>query len=74
MKDIEKALKPKSYIDPQPFVSEEYHDLIDIFERKHADKLAPHHEEYDLKIELESGKMPSFRSLYRMSQKELTVL
>ena len=33
MKDIEKALKSKSYTDSQSFVSEKYHDLIDIFER-----------------------------------------
>ena len=67
MKDIEKVLKSKSYIDSQLFVSEEYHDLIDIFERKHADKLALHCEEYDLKIELESEKTSTFRSLYDMS-------
>ena len=74
MKDIEKALNLKSYVDSQLLISEEYHDLIDIFKKKNADKLASHHEEYDLKIELESGKMPSFRPLYEMSQEELTVL
>ena len=74
MKDIEKTLNLKSYVDSQSLVSEEYHDLIDIFKNKNADKLASHHEEYDLKIKLESEKTSSFRSLYRMSQKELTVL
>ena len=34
IKNIKKALKPKSYIDPRPFVLEEYHDLIDIFKTK----------------------------------------
>ena len=33
MKDIEKALKSKSYADSWLFVSEEYHDLIDVFEK-----------------------------------------
>ena len=74
MKDIEKALNLKSYVDSQLLISEEYHDLIDIFKKKNADKLTSYCEEYDLKIELESGKTSSFRPLYRMSQKELTVL
>ena len=67
MKDIEKTLNSKSYVDSQSLVSEEYHDLIDIFKKKNADKLTLHCEEYDLKIELESEKMSSFRSLYEMS-------
>jgi len=33
IKDIKKALKLKSYTDSQSFISEEYHDLINIFER-----------------------------------------
>ena len=33
MKDIEKAFESKSYTDSCFFVSEEYHDLIDVFER-----------------------------------------
>ena len=42
MKDIEKALKSKSYIDSQSFVSEEYHNLINIFERQNINKLLSH--------------------------------
>ena len=55
-------------------ISEEYHDLIDVFEKWEADKLAPHHEEYDIKIELKSEKMLNFESLYNMSREELQVL
>ena len=42
MKNIEKALKSKSYADSQSFVSEKYHDLIDVFERQNADELFSH--------------------------------
>src|SRR5438552_5141324 len=64
MKDIEKALKSKTYVDPQLFVPEELHDIIDTFEKQHADKLAPHCKNHDFKIELKSEKTPSFESLY----------
>jgi hypothetical protein len=74
MEDIEKALEPKSYIDPRPFVPEEYHDLIDIFEKQNADKLPPRRDEYDFKIDLEPGKTPTFGPLYGMSREELLVL
>ncbi len=67
MKDIEKALKSKLYVDSQSFVLEEYHDLIDVFERQNADKLPPHQEEYNIEIDLKSKKTSNFRSLYSMS-------
>src|SRR5436190_24076594 len=74
MKNIEKALKSKSYADSQSFVSEEYHDLIDVFERQHVNKLLSHQKKYDIEIELKSEKNLNFRSLYNMSQEELQVL
>src|SRR6266480_7951594 len=74
MKDIKKTLKSKTYVDPQPFISEELHDIINTFEKQHADKLAPHRENHDFKIELESEKTPSFELLYGMSHDELMVL
>src|SRR5436190_20791605 len=67
MKDIEKALKSKTYVDPRLFVSEELHDIINTFEKQHADKLAPHCENHDFKIELKPGKTSSFELLYGMS-------
>ena len=74
MKNIEKALKSKTYVDSQLFVSEELHDIINTFEKQHADKLVLHRENHDFKIELESGKTPSFEPLYEMSHDELMIL
>ena len=67
MKDIEKALKSKSYTDSQLFVSEEYHDLINVFERQHINELLSHQKKYDIEIELKSEKNSNFRFLYSMS-------
>ena len=67
MKDIEKALESKSYTDSHLFVSEEYHDLIDVFERQKADELISHQKEYDIEIDLKLKKILSFESLYSMS-------
>src|SRR5947207_9920820 len=47
MKDIEKALKPKTYVDSQLFVPEELHDIIDTFEKQYANKLVLHCKNYD---------------------------
>ena len=67
MKDIKKALKSKSYTDSQSFVSKEYHNLIDVFEKQNADKLSSYQEEYNVKINLKSEKTLNFKSLYSMS-------
>ena len=74
MKDIEKTLESKSYADSCLFVSEEYHDLIDVFERQKADKLTSHQEEYNIKIDLKLEKTLNFEFLYDMSQDELQML
>ena len=73
MKDIEKALKSKQYIDSRSHVPEEYHDLLDMFEKKNANKLLSH-KDYNIKIELKLEKMPNFEFLYSMSWEELQVL
>ena len=74
MKDIKKTLKSKTYVDPQLFVFKELHDIINTFEKQHADKLALQHENHDFKIELKSEKTSSFESLYEMSHDELMIL
>ena len=74
MKDIEKILNLKSYIDSWLFISEKYHDLINVFEKKKADKLASHQEKYDIEIDLKSDKISNFESLYNMLWKKLQVL
>ena len=74
MKDIEKAFESKSYTNSWSFVFEEYHDLIDIFERQHVDKLFSHQEKYNIEIKLKLEKTLNFKFLYSMSWKELQVL
>ena len=74
MKDIKKILKSKSYADSCFFVSEKYHDLIDVFKRQNVNKLLFHQKEYDIEIELKSEKTSNFESLYSMSQEKLQVL
>ena len=64
MKDIEKIFKSKSYTDSWLFVSEEYHDLINVFERQNVDKLSSYQKKYNIKIKLKSEKNSNFRSLY----------
>ena len=67
MKNIEKTLKSKSYADSYFFVSEKYHDLIDVFKKQKTDKLTSHWKKYDIEINLKSEKISSFESLYNMS-------
>src|SRR5437773_12450389 len=74
MKDIKKILESKSYADSCFFVSEEYHDLIDVFERQKADELTSHQKEYNIRIDLKLEKILSFESLYSMSQDKLQML
>ena len=74
MKNIEKVLNLKSYIDLRLFISEKYHDLINIFEKKEADKFIFYQKKYDIKINLKLNKILNFESLYSMLQKKLQVL
>ena len=74
MKNIEKALKSKSYADSQSIVSEEYHDLINVFKKQNVNKLSSYQEKYDIKINLKLEKISNFESLYNISWDELQVL
>ena len=71
--DVAKSLKPKRFIDPATVVPEEFHDLLDVFSKREADKLPPHRS-YDHKIVLMEGAVPSSGPLYKMSAPELLVL
>ena len=42
MKNIEKTFESKLYTDSCFFVSEKYHDLIDVFKKQKADELISH--------------------------------
>jgi RNase H-like domain found in reverse transcriptase/Reverse transcriptase (RNA-dependent DNA polymerase)/Integrase zinc binding domain/Integrase core domain/Aspartyl protease/Chromo (CHRromatin Organisation MOdifier) domain len=73
MRDIEKALSPKKYVDPAAKLPTIYHDILDAFSKADADTLPPRRP-YDHKINLEAGKTPPYGPLYGMSQDELRVL
>ncbi|TQV90502.1 retrovirus polyprotein [Cordyceps javanica] len=71
--DIEKALAPKTNLDPKAKLPIEYHEFLDVFSRKEADKLPPHRL-YDHSVQLKEGAEPPFGPLYDMSRDELLVL
>jgi len=73
LKDVEKALAPRVTIEPREKLPKEYHEFLDVFSRREADKLPPHRS-YDHKIQLTEGSEPSFGPLYDMSREELQVL
>lgn len=73
LQDIEKALTPKTAIDPKGKLPVEYHEFLDVFSKKEADKLPPHRS-YDHTIQLKEGSEPPFGPLYDMSRDELLVL
>ena len=73
MRDIEKALAPKTYTNPATILPLEYYDYLSVFSQNEADKL-PSYRPCDHKIELQPGKEPSYGPLYNMSQDELKVL
>jgi hypothetical protein len=66
MEDIKKALELKQYINPQPLIPKEYHNIINKFEKQFIDQLPPHWDKYDFKIELEPSIIPKFSPLYNM--------
>jgi transposase InsO family protein len=80
--DIEKALKTKPYLTQEELkqtLPPEVHDMIPLFCRREAEKLAPHREGIDHKIDLREqsdGSLPSlpWGPLYSMSKGELLVL
>jgi hypothetical protein len=73
LQDIEKALAPKVIIGPSERLPKEYHEFLEVFSKKEADKLPPHRS-YDHKIQLKEGAEPPFGPLYDMSRGELLVL
>jgi hypothetical protein len=74
MEDIKKVLKLKQYIDPQPLVPEEYHNIINEFEKWFIDQLPLHWDKHDFKIEFEPSMILKFGPLYSISQEKLFVI
>jgi hypothetical protein len=67
MEDIKKALKLKQYINPQPLIPEEYHNIINKFKKPFTDQLPPYQDKYDFKIEFKPGMTLKFSLLYSIS-------
>ena len=55
-------------------VPREYHDLLQAFSPRSANKLAPHRPGIDLEIQLEEGKVPPTRPMIPLSGKEKLAL
>ena len=60
-------------IDPREKLPKEYHEFLDVFSKKEADKLPPYRP-YNHKIQLKEGAEPLFGPMYDMSRGELLVL
>jgi len=73
IRDIEKALRPKTRTDPATVLPKEYYDFLNVFSQELADILPPYRP-YNHKIDIEPGKTPSYGPLYRMLREELFVL
>ena len=74
IKNIEKALKFKKYINLQLFVSEKYYDLLNIFEKQNTNQLLSYQEEYNIEIKLKFKEISNFDLLYSIFKEELQVL
>jgi transposase InsO family protein len=75
--DIQLSKTEKIPTDPKTVVPLEYHDFLDVFSKQEADKLPPHRDGHDHRIELEEGKEKSghgYAPLYRMSDGELLLV
>ncbi|OJD24775.1 hypothetical protein ACJ73_03858 [Blastomyces percursus] len=73
--DIQRALEVKK-VDPR---TEQYHEFLDVFDRKEADKLPPFRGkrvDHEIKLLKKDGKEqePPWGPLYNMSREELLVL
>ena len=66
MADIKKALALKKYTNPAIKVLVEYHEYLNIFLQKEANKLLERRL-YNYKIVIKEGKYPRFRPLYGIS-------
>ena len=65
---VEKKVKPET--NPRSVLSEEYHNLLDVFSEKDSDTLSSHRK-YDHKIILEERQRPGHSPLYKISPQEL---
>ncbi|KAI0991323.1 hypothetical protein K3495_g16864, partial [Podosphaera aphanis] len=59
--------------DPKSYLPQQYHDFIDVFDRKQANTLPPHRP-WDHPIDLQPGKEPPAARPYSMNVHELEAL
>ena len=59
--------------DPREYLPAAYHEFLDVFDRKQANKLPPHRP-WDHSIDLHPGKQPPAARPYSMNQHELKAL
>jgi len=55
-------------------VPQEYHDLLDVFEKGENTKVPPHRAGIDLGIDLEEGKTVPIKKIYVLSYDQLEEL
>jgi hypothetical protein len=73
--DIQLSKIEKISIDSRTLVSFEYHDFLNVFFKREADKLSSHRENHDHRIELKEEKVDhEYALLYRMSEDELLLV
>jgi hypothetical protein len=73
--DIQLSKIEKISIDSRTLISLEYHDFLNVFFKREADKLFSHRENHDHRIELKEEKVDhEYASLYRMSENELLLV
>lgn len=77
--DVQKALKTKVHPNPKDVLPPQYHDFLDVFDRKKADLLPPlrgNGVDHKIEVEQEDGKEKDipWGPLYSMSRDELLVL
>jgi hypothetical protein len=75
LKDVEKHLEKHSKPDTviRNVLSAEYHEFLNVFDKKAFNTLAPHRP-YDHKIVLKKDAIPGYTPLYKMSEKELKIV
>ena len=75
MRDLEYQVEKeaKSETNPRSIVSEEYHNLLDVFFKKDSDMLPPNRK-YDHKIILEEQQKLGHTLLYKMSRQKLDIV
>ncbi|KAI0990787.1 hypothetical protein K3495_g17400, partial [Podosphaera aphanis] len=58
---------------PKDFLPHQYHEFLDVFDRKQANNLPPHRP-WDHAIDLHPGKQPPVSRPYSMNRHELEAL